>query len=240
MAADAVQVSIVVPTFNERENLESLAERVFAAVDPRECELLLVDDASPDGTAALADELARRGWPVRCVVRRRERGLASAVMRGLLEARGALCVVMDADLSHPPERIPALLNAMADPAVDMAIGSRFVAGGKVDLHWPAHRRFISWFGRQLARPLTPVRDMVAGYFCVRRGAVQLEGLRPIGYKIALELIVRHGWRNVVEVPITFVDRKAGRTKLTLAEQGRYLRHLVRLYWWVARGRRGRR
>ncbi len=231
MAAGELRVTIVVPTFNERENLACLAERVFAALDPRECELLIVDDASPDGTAELAIELAARGLPVRCVLRRGERGLASAVIRGLHEARGALCVVMDADLSHPPESIPALLDAMRDPSVEMGIGSRFAVGGRVDLHWPAHRRFISWVGRQLARPLTPVRDMVAGFFCVRRESLELSRLRPIGYKIALELIVRHGWRRVVEVPITFVDRQAGRTKLTLAEQWRYLRHLARLYGW---------
>jgi dolichol-phosphate mannosyltransferase len=223
-------VSVVVPTYNERANIRPLAERVFAAVSPAHCEVLIVDDASPDGTAAeCAAVAAETGWPLRCTVRQGERGLATAVVRGLREARGELIVSLDADLSHPPEAIPALLDALRDPRVNMAIGSRFVPGGRVDLHWPLHRRLNSLVARVLARPLTSVRDMMSGFFAVRRADLQLGGLNPIGYKIALELIVRDGWKNVVEVPITFADRTAGRTKLSVAEQLRYLRHLARLY-----------
>ncbi len=221
-------LSIVVPTFNERENIAPLARRIFQAVDPAHTDLLLVDDNSPDGTAQVATALAS-DYPVRSLVRTTDRGLATAVIAGLRAARGDLIVSMDADLSHPPERIPALLEPLNDPTVNMTIGSRFVPGGKVDLHWPAHRRLNSWVARMLARPLTPVRDMMAGFFAVRRDSLRLDGLHPIGYKIALELIVRHRWRNVVEVPITFSDRHAGQTKLNLAEQLRYLRHLARLY-----------
>jgi dolichol-phosphate mannosyltransferase len=245
------QISVIVPTYNERDNLAPLAGRLFAVLDSSDAELLIVDDDSPDGTAAVAKELGEK-HPVRCIVRRGERGLATAVIRGLREARGELCVVMDADLSHPPEAIPRLLEAMgkagtgaaseasgtdSEPASaesvpvfpDMAIGSRFVPGGKVDLHWPLHRRLNSWVARLLARPLTGVRDMMSGFFCVRRSTLRLDRLKPVGYKIALELIVRHRWRNVVEIPITFADRTAGKTKLNVGEQLRYLRHLWRLY-----------
>lgn len=225
-------VTVVVPTYNERENLPGLAQRVFSALAPLQCELLIVDDNSPDGTAAVAAELAA-SHPVHCIVRRDERGLATAVIAGLRAARGEFVVVMDADLSHPPESIPALLAALRDPQVQMAVGSRFVTGGKVDLHWPLHRRLNSLVARLLARPLTPVRDMMSGFFCVRRAELRLDGLRPIGYKIALELIVRHRWRRVVEVPIVFADRAAGRTKLNVGEQVRYLRHLARLYAFAA-------
>jgi dolichol-phosphate mannosyltransferase len=223
-------VSIVVPTFNEHANIRPLAARIFTSLSPADCELLIVDDDSPDGTAAeCAAAAAEHGWPLRCIVRRGERGLATAVICGLREARGELIVSLDADLSHPPEAIPALLEALRDPAVNMAIGSRFVPGGRVDLHWPLHRRLNSLAGRLLARPLTPVRDMMSGFFAVRRSDLHLESLNPTGYKIALELIVRHRWKNVVEVPITFADRAAGKTKLSVAEQLRYLRHLWRLY-----------
>lgn len=235
-SVDLPHLSVIVPTRNERGNIEPLAERIFATLDPRRAELLIVDDDSPDGTAAATETLAAR-WPVRCLVRRGERGLATAVIRGLREARGELCVVMDADLSHPPEAIPALLDAMNDPAVQMAVGSRFVPGGRVDLHWPLHRRLNSRLGRLLARPLTGVCDMMSGFFCVRRSDLRLDALRPVGYKIALEMIVRHGWTRVVEVPITFSDRKAGRTKLNVAEQLRYVRHLWRLYRFVWSARR---
>lgn len=226
--ASANFVSVVVPSYNERENLAPLARGVFAVLNPAEAELLIVDDNSPDGTAAEAGRLAQ-DFPIRCIVRNAERGLATAVIRGLREARGDIVVVMDADLSHPPSAIPALIAPLATPSVNMVIGSRFVAGGTVDLHWPVHRRLNSLFGRLLARPLTPVRDMMAGFFAVRRRDLRLDELRPIGYKIALEMIVRHGWRHVVEVPISFRDRAAGQTKLNIGEQIRYLRHLSRLY-----------
>ena len=231
-------LTIVVPTYNERENLPVLARRVFAALAPQPCELFVVDDDSPDGTAAVAAELAAT-QPVRCVVRREERGLATAVIAGLRAARGEFVVVMDADLSHPPESIPTLLTALRDPRVEMAIGSRFVPGGRVDLHWPLYRRLNSLVARLLARPLTPVRDMMSGFFCVRRADLRLDGLRPIGYKIALELIVRHRWRHVVEVPIAFADRAAGQTKLNVGEQLRYLRHLARLYAFTLLPRQAR-
>lgn len=232
-------VTVVVPTYNERENLAPLARRLFAVLDPQHAELLVVDDDSPDNTAQAAEALAA-AYPVRCLVRRRERGLATAVITGLRAARGELVVVMDADLSHPPESIPALLDAVRNPGVQMAIGSRFVAGGRVDLHWPLHRRLNSLVARLLARPLTSVRDTMSGFFCARCRELRLAELHPIGYKIALELIVRHRWQNVVEVPITFAQRAAGRTKLNAAEQLRYLRHLWRLYRfaWLGRGQKG--
>ncbi|MBK8914223.1 MAG: polyprenol monophosphomannose synthase [Phycisphaerales bacterium] len=241
MPHDEPAVSVIVPTYNERENLPALVQRVSDALrgtPATAVELLVVDDDSPDGTAVLAEELAATAAVrLRCIVRRGERGLATAVIRGLREARGGTCIVMDADLSHPPESIPSLIDALRDPAVQMAVGSRFVRGGRVDLHWPLHRRLNSLFGRLLARPLTPVRDMMAGFFAVRRSDLHLDRLAPVGYKILLEIIVRHGFRNVVEVPITFADRAAGRTKLDVSEQLRYLRHLARLYTFVLRGRR---
>lgn len=118
-------VSVVVPTYNERENVAELAGRVFSVLDPVASELLIVDDDSPDGTAAAVEKLAET-WPVRVLVRRGERGLARAVICGLRAARGGLLVSLDADLSHPPEMIPRLLAALEDPSVQMAIGSRFV------------------------------------------------------------------------------------------------------------------
>lgn len=239
MIEPSIDVSVVVPTYNERDNVEPLTRRIAAALAGRPFEILIVDDASPDGTEARCIELARE-IPLRCIVRRGQRGLATAVICGLREATGSLAVVMDADLSHPPEAIPTLLDIMTNPDVEMAVGSRFVPGAAVDLYWPLHRRLNSLAGRILARPLTPVRDMMSGFFCVRPAALRLDALRPVGYKIALELIVRHGWTRVVETPITFADRHAGKTKLSVAEQMRYLRHLWRLYGFVLTGGPGRR
>ena len=227
-------VSVIVPTYNERDNLAPLAHRLFSTLNPSATELLIIDDNSPDGTADVARALFNI-YPIRYMVRQHQRGLASAVIHGLRAARGELCVVMDADLSHPPETIPSMLAAMRDARVQMVIGSRFVRGGRLACDWPFHRRLNSFVARLLAWPLTWVADMMSGFFCVRRADLHLDRLRPIGYKIALELIVRHGWTNVVEVPITFRDRTAGVSKLNLREQLRYLRHLGRLYLHAAFG-----
>lgn len=228
MTSAPYAVSVVVPTYNERGNIRPLVERVCAALPPENTEILIVDDNSPDKTAHVVDQLSDR-FPVRCLLRQTERGLATAVIHGLRHAAGDRIIVMDADLSHPPESLPALLAALDDPNVQMSIGSRFVPGGSVDLEWPRYRRANAYVARLLARPLTSVRDPMAGFFCVRREGLNTQNLRPVGYKIALELIVRHGWTNIVEIPIRFTDRAAGQTKLSLTEQLRYIRHLTRLY-----------
>jgi dolichol-phosphate mannosyltransferase len=232
-----VRTTVVVPTYNERDNLPTLTERIFNTLPDDTTELIVVDDNSPDDTAGVADTLSH-DHPVRCLVRLEERGLATAVITGLRAARGDRIVVMDADLSHPPERIPDLLAALDDPRVAMAVGSRFVAGSHIAADWPWHRRLNSWVARMLARPLTDVRDMMSGFFAVRGPWLHFDDLSPIGYKIALELIVRHGWTRIVEVPITFEERAAGATKLNLREQWRYVRHLARLYHhaWFNRDR----
>ena len=229
-------VTVIVPTYNERANLAPLAARLFDALSPNACTLLIVDDDSSDGTAAEAESLAKQ-FPIRCNVRRNERGLATAVIAGLRAADTPIAVVMDADLSHPPESIPIMLEKLQDPAVDMVIGSRFAPGGSIDSDWPLHRRLFTASARLLARPLTNVRDMMAGFFAVRTADLRLEALKPIGYKIALELIVRHHWEHVAEVPIRFAERQHGQTKLNFAEQVRYLRHLCRLYAAVLSSRR---
>ena len=154
--------TVVVPTYNESANLPSLVERVCTALPG--AEIVVVDDASKDGTADVARELSKK-YPVRVVERFDERGLSTAVLRGMDEARTDLCVVMDADLSHPPEAIPKLVQAVQDGA-DVAVGSRYVPGGDFD-EWPLFRRFASKAGTLLARPLTPVRDPMAGFFCLR-------------------------------------------------------------------------
>ncbi len=225
--------TIITPTYNERDNLQPLVERVFGALDPDQTELLIVDDDSPDGTADVGRALGAT-WPVRVLHRKDERGLATAVIEGLRQARGVWAACLDADLSHPPEALPALLKPLEDGDVDMVVGSRFVPGARVDLAWPWFRQLNSWGARWLARPLSPLRDVMSGFFALRRERIQFERLDPAGYKIALELLVRHDWRRVIEVPITFSDRLHGETKLSLGEQLRYLEHLRRLYGWRMR------
>jgi len=219
------RVSVVIPTYREAENLGELVPRIDAAVDG--VEIVVVDDDSPDDTAAVCERLARE-HPLRLLVRHGERGLASAVLHGFRESRGEVLVCMDADLSHAPEAIPALLEALAEG--DFAVGSRYAHGGSTDEVWSLFRRLNSRVATVLARPLTPVRDPMAGFFALRRETFESASeLDPVGYKIGLELLVKCGCRDVREVPITFRDRTRGESKLSLRQQWNYLVHLRRLY-----------
>lgn len=223
-------VSIVVPTFREAENLPLLAECIDAALSGSgiEWELILADDASGDGSAAVAERLARR-LPVRMEVRQEmPRDLSLSVLRGIQASRFDRIVVMDADLSHPPEHIPDLVRAL-EGGCDMAVGSRYAPGGRIDPGWSRWRRLNSYGATLLARPLTDCSDPMSGFFALDRCALpDFSQLRPVGYKIGLELMVR-GQLRVAEIPIDFADRNQGSSKMNLRQQVNYLRHLKRLY-----------
>lgn len=214
------RATIVVPTFNEAANLPELARRIRSAM--AETEIVVVDDGSPDGTAARARELSLR------VVERGERGLASAVLRGLDEARTDVCVVMDADLSHPPEKIPELLAPILKGEADMVIGSRYVErGGTGD--WALRRKISSRIASLAVMGLTKVKDPMSGFFFLKRGVIKNVHLSPKGFKIALEILVRGKYDRVVEVPIIFQDRIYGETKLNSGVIFDYLCHIMKLY-----------
>lgn len=225
--------SVVVPTFNERDNVRPLLERTLAAFGRLDepAELILVDDNSPDGTAEHAELVAREmgaGEQVRVVVRTEEPGLAKAVWAGFAEARGDVLAVMDADLSHPPEKLPDLLAPIRSDDADVTIGSRHTTGGSI-AHWPASRRFISWVANLLARPLVPVHDATSGYFALRQECIADLDFRPLGYKIGLEIFARTGCPRIREVGITFSDRLAEESKLGGAVIFAYLWQLAGLY-----------
>lgn len=222
--AAALIATVIVPTYNESENLPVLVERICVACPG--AEIVVVDDASKDGTAAVARDLSKK-FPVRIVERFDERGLSTAVLRGMDEARTDVCVVMDADLSHPPEVIPKLVQAVQDGA-DVAVGSRYVPGGDID-HWPWFRTFASRAGTFLARPLTPVRDPMAGYFCLKKSLLAGITLKPRGFKILLEILARTRAKKTVEVPIHFEDRIQGASKFSSKERYEFLRQVGQLY-----------
>ena len=223
-------VSIVVPTFREAANIPSLVRRVSAAASnwPAEWELILVDDDSNDGSEAIAAEWGRR-FPVRMVTRRgTTRDLSLSVLHGMRLARFDRLVVMDADLSHPPEQIIDLLAAL-DADCDMVVGSRYVSEAQVDPVWSRARALLSRAGTLMACPLAECRDPMSGFFATdRRVLPDLDELHPLGYKIALELMAR-GRLRVREVPIRFGDRSRGKSKLNWRTSLNFLRHLCRLY-----------
>ncbi len=217
-------VTVVVPTYNEAANLPELVKRICHSLPG--VEILVIDDASKDGTAEVVRSLGAE-WPVRVVERFDERGLSTAVMRGFAEAKTDLCVVMDADLSHPPESIPAIVKAVQEGA-DVAVGSRYVRGGDIE-NWSFLRRMTSKAGTLLARPLTPVRDPMAGFFALRRSLLAGVALKPKGFKILLEILARTGTKKVVEVPIRFEDRAAGASKFGAKQRREYLSQIRTLY-----------
>ncbi len=232
-------VSIVVPTYHEVENIPLLVPRVHQAMTAADLahEMILVDDNSRDGSVEAVAELAAQGLPVRMIVREKERGLSTAVLRGFDEATGAFVVCMDADLSHPPEAIPEMIALLRDGRADFVLGSRFCPGGSTDAEWGLFRWLNSQVAKALAWPLSRLTDPMSGFFALSaetyRGARRLD---PIGYKIALELIIKCDCHTIREVPIHFADRTRGKSKLNVTEQLNYLRHLGRLYRYRTLGR----
>ncbi|UCE60844.1 MAG: glycosyltransferase family 2 protein [Phycisphaerales bacterium] len=226
------ELSVIIPTYNESKNIPELLRRIARVVVEKDipCEVIVVDDNSPDGTAEAAKNV-EIPIVVRVIKRTGERGLSQSVVDGLRIAQGMYVLVMDADLQHPPESIPNLLAAVRTGA-DFVIGSRYVSGGRTN-DFSFYRKLNSRVATLLTLPLVGrnALDPMAGFFCLRRDLIDTSPLNPIGYKIGLELLVKCSPQNVVEVPIRFSSRGAGESKLNLAEQLNYLRHLRRLYDW---------
>jgi dolichol-phosphate mannosyltransferase len=217
---DALEpVLVVIPTYNERENLEPIVARLHAALP--KAHVLVVDDGSPDGTGEIADKLAAADERVQVMHRTEKAGLGAAYVAGFewgLERGYAVLVEMDADGSHSPEDLPRMLDALSD--ADLVIGSRYVPGGKV-VNWPKSRQFISWGGNFYSRVAlgSKIKDITAGFRAYRRAVLEklkLGNVASAGYCFQIDL----AWRTVeagftvVEVPITFTDRAVGQSKMS--------------------------
>ena len=224
------EVSIIVPTYNERGNLPLLVERVGKSLEMVRHELIIVDDNSPDGTGKLADELAEKLTNLKALHRMEKKGLASAVVHGLKYARAPVICVIDADLQHPPEKIPELLKEIENGA-DIAIASRYAKKGVVR-KWGKGRRLISKGAEFLSRLAVPqvqgLTDPLSGFFAFRREVVSSAKLDPVGFKILLEVLVKGTWKKIAEVPYVFGKRIHGKSTLGLGEHFNYLKHLLRL------------
>jgi dolichol-phosphate mannosyltransferase len=227
------RVVVVIPTYNEIENLPLLAPRVLEQ-DPR-IELLIVDDASPDGTGKLADDLARANPRIHVLHREAKQGLGPAYRAGLrraLELDADFVVQMDADFSHPPETLPVLLREIERH--DVVLGSRYLRGITV-VNWPIQRILISWFGNAYARFVTglPISDTTGGFRCIRRELLEkigFERIRSNGYAFQIELnyrFVRHRAR-IKEIEFFFLDRTRGVSKL----HKRIALEALWIVWWL--------
>lgn len=222
-------VSVIVPTFQEADNLSGLLEALRRLKEAHQLglEVLIMDDNSQDGTEAVVQSL-NLPW-VRLITRQGDRGLSQAVIEGFQHAENEAIVVMDADLSHPVEKIPEMLSALAQ-GDDFVIGSRFVNGASIEETWGAFRWLNSKVASLIASPFTQVKDPMSGFFAFRKTLLaQCAPLNPVGYKIGLELLVKSHCSKVREIPIHFANRQHGQSKLSWREQFKYLQHVRRLY-----------
>ncbi len=230
-------LSVVLPTYNEADNVAAMIPALRKEFGEK-VEILVIDDDSPDGTSRIAESAGAK-----VIVRKNERGLAGAVMRGLKEAAGDWILIMDCDFQHPVEAAGRMWARAQQGSVDMVIGSRFTEGGDAST-MPMSRRVISGGARLMAqvavRPVSvhKVSDSMSGFFAVRKEVLEGVELRPIGYKIGLEIIARAPLRAIAEIGYQFGDRGAGESKLGSAVIAQYFLHALRLgfskagYLWV--------
>ena len=215
-----MRVLTIIPTFNELESLPKTLARVRAAVPATD--VLVVDDNSPDGTGRLADQIAAEDSQVKVLHRKGKEGLGAAYIAGFKWGLGEgydVLVELDADGSHQPEQLPQILKALEDGA-DLAIGSRWVPGGKV-VNWPAHRQLISRCGSFYARTMLglPIRDLTGGYNAFRASTLRTIDLdlvesKGYGFQVDLKWRTAKAGLTIKEIPITFVEREFGTSKMS--------------------------
>lgn len=228
-----MNLTIIVPTYNEAPNVAELVRRVSWAVDVTDTEILFVDD-STDGTPETIREVAASAsLPVRLIHREHATGgLGGAVVEGLRAAASDVCVVMDGDLQHPPEEIPLLVHRFRRGDVDLVVASRYAGEGTADGLADRGRVLVSRGSTAVTKAMFPIRlkdvsDPMTGFFLVDRTAIDLDGLRPRGFKILLEILARKPLR-VAEVPFRFADRHAGESKASFRQGIHFLMQLTML------------
>jgi dolichol-phosphate mannosyltransferase len=228
-----VQLSIIVPTFNEAPNVAELVRRVTAAVGGIEAEVVFVDDSTDDTPDVIREVAASASLPVRLVHRStRAGGLGSAVVEGFALAEADTCLVIDGDLQHPPELIPVLYERFTRGDADVVIASRYAGGGTATGLADRTRVLVSKAATALTRAMFPnrlrdVSDPMTGYFLVDRRAIEASTLRPRGFKILLEILARKSLR-VAEVPFDFADRHAGESKASVRQGLHFVAQLTAL------------
>jgi dolichol-phosphate mannosyltransferase len=225
-------VSIVIPTYNERDNIHELLERIQRSMEPLRYpfEILIVDDDSPDETWKVASDYSD-SYPVRVLRRKGKRGLATAVLEGIKASNYDIIVVMDADLQHPPETIPELLSDVTDGA-DIAIGSRYVEAGALT-NFDFFRRIVSrgadLLARTLFRQIRNIRDIESGFFAFHKDVIARANLNPVGYRILFEILVQGDYATVSEIAYR-VDKQGGGVSTPGVNNAvNYLRHVLSLF-----------
>jgi dolichol-phosphate mannosyltransferase len=238
----AERALVIIPTYNERENISRIVEAILEK-DPR-LEILVVDDGSPDGTGNIVETIGRSNPRVHLLRREKKLGLGTAYIAGFkwaLERRYDYVFEMDADFSHDPGHLPEFLRGIE--TADLVIGSRYRGGRVTVVNWPMSRLLLSYFANVYARIVTgvPLWDLTAGFKCFRRAvleSIDLDDVRSNGYAFQIEMHFR-SWRKkfrIVEIPIVFVDRTEGTSKMSKAIVREAVWMVWRLRFWALRGR----
>ncbi|WOF17123.1 glycosyltransferase family 2 protein [Methanoplanus sp. FWC-SCC4] len=211
-------LTIIIPTFNERDNIENIVESVSGVMHDAGIitEVLVVDDNSDDGTIEKVREMQEKYSNLELIVRYDDHGLSQSVTEGFYKAKADIIQVIDADFSHPPKMIPEFYTSVAQDGNDVVIGSRYLKGGDIE-NWPLKRRLISlgatFFGRILFPEIT---DPVSGFFAIKRDVIKNAVMKPRGYKILMEVLGKGHWYQAKEIPFVFKDREEGDSKLKLS------------------------
>jgi len=225
-----IELSIVVPTYMEAENIPELVERVEDALKELSFEIIIVDDNSPDGTADLAEKFNDIYGNIKVLRRPGKLGLGSAVLEGFRKAESEVLAIMDADLQHPPELLPQMYRKVQE-GYSLVIASRYVDGGGVE-GLSFLRKIISLGAVKLAHLILPktrnIKDPMSGFFMLKREAINDVELSSRGFKMLLEILIKGKQNSVVEVPYTFKLRRKGKSKLNLKEIFRYAFLLIKL------------
>ena len=222
-----MKLSLVIPTYNEKENIQKLIDKIQKEFEDNNIngEIIIVDDNSPDGTGNLLEELKKKQNNIKVVHRKGKLGLSSAVLDGWAIANGDILGVMDADLSHPREKIKELFWAIEKGDADFTIGSRYTKKGKIE-GWGLKRKLMSKMATLLARIYTKIKDPMTGFFMIKKECVKDVKINPKGFKILLEVIIKGKYKNVKEIPITFINRVEGKSKAGTKEIIYYLQNLL--------------
>ncbi len=225
-------ISIIIPTYQEVNNIKNLVREIadVELLTPQR-ELIFVDDNSTDGTIETIQQIMQSHDWVKLIVRTGKRSLSHAVIEGFKSAKYQTLVSMDADLSHPPAIIPNMIAALSHHDVDFVIGSRYIVGGSTSERWPVARKFTSKVAASLARFVlaVDVHDPLSGFFALRNSSFQnAHALKPVGWKIALELMMKCRSRHIREVPIHFSDRLHDKSKLNWKVAIAYFQHIFQL------------
>lgn len=228
----AVNFSLIIPTYNEKENIEPLLDKLRETLATREeFEIIVVDDDSPDLTWEVVESCALKDQRIKVIRRMEEKGLSRSVIEGFSQAKGQILGVMDADLSHDHRILPQMIAAIRDEGFDLVVGSRRIPGGGAE-KWPWYRRLSSDIATSLAKRFLDIKlsDPMSGYFLIKRDLFEKvkDEINPLGYKILLEIYIRSKPQRIKEIPFIFKDRKQGYSKVTSEVMMEYLQMLYNL------------